>query len=276
LRAELHQVVTFATHPFHGNPAFVVTLPGAPEARTMQGVCDLLETKVVATLSSMSGEGFELRFFTPSGEHPGAGHAAMAAAHVAFVARNGAGLAAKEDALMFSLSDGGNRRAGLSKGLITVEWPTMPYEAAGKRDELGRALGARPIETYVAPFGYVAVFREEADIAALDPDMGRLGAMDRSAVIATAPGKASDIVVRVFAPAAGLPEDPVCGTAHRIIVPYWSERIGKRELHSRHLSARGGDLWCRVVGDLVAISGRTVATFTGVMDLSMIKGSKLK
>ncbi len=275
MRAELHQVVTFATHPFHGNPAFVLTLPGAPETRTMQEVCDLLETKVVATLSSMSGEGFDLRFFTPLGEHPGAGHAAMAAAHVAFVARNGDGLGGV-NSLTFSLSDGGNRRAGLSKGLITVEWPIMPYEAIGKRDELERALGAQPSETYVAPFGYVAVFREEADIAGLDPDMGRLAAMDRSAVITTAPGKASDIVIRVFAPAAGLPEDPVCGTAHRIIVPYWSERIGKRELHSRHMSARGGDLWCRVVGDVVAISGRTVATVTGVMDLSMIKGSKLK
>ena len=96
MRAELHQVVTFATHPFHGNPAFVLTLPGAPETRTMQEVCDLLETKVVATLSSMSGEGFDLRFFTPLGEHPGAGHAAMAAAHVAFVARNGDGLGGVE------------------------------------------------------------------------------------------------------------------------------------------------------------------------------------
>ncbi len=100
------------------------------------------------------------------------------------------------------------------------------------------------------------------------PDLARVAAFDRSAVIATAPGDGeSDIVVRVFAPRVGLPEDPVCGTAHRIIVPYWAKRMGKRRIHSRQLSPRGGDLWCEDRGETVVIGGDTSLVIDGTIRL---------
>jgi predicted PhzF superfamily epimerase YddE/YHI9 len=128
-------------------------------------------------------------------------------------------------------------------------------------------LKAKPRETFVAPFGYVTIFDSTADIVAIDPDMALVAALDRSAVIATAPGQDSDIVIRVFAPAVGLPEDPVCGTAHRIITPYWAPRLGKSEIHSRHLSKRGGDLWCKLDGENVEIAGESVQAFEAALDL---------
>jgi predicted PhzF superfamily epimerase YddE/YHI9 len=128
-------------------------------------------------------------------------------------------------------------------------------------------LKASPRETYVAPFGYVAIFDTENAIRALEPDLAQVAALDRSAVIATAPGTQSDIVIRVFAPAVGLPEDPVCGTAHRIITPYWTPRLGKIEIHSRHLSKRGGDLWCKLAGTSVEIAGESIKAFETTLDL---------
>ncbi len=150
---------------------------------------------------------------------------------------------------------------------IAVNWPLMPYEETGRCDEIASALGLRPARSYVASFGYVAVFGSDIEIAELRPDMTRVAAMDRGALIATAPGTDTDIVIRVFAPAVGLPEDPVCGTAHRIIAPYWAERLGKTSLHSRHLSKRGGDLWCEVVGNTVNIAGESLKTFETKLEL---------
>ena len=130
------------------------------------------------------------------------------------------------------------------------------------------ALGARPSETWVAPFGYVAIFDDPTVIAGLRPNLALVSAFDRNAVIATAPGSAaSDIVIRVFAPNVGLPEDPVCGTAHRIVVPYWAARMGKTKIHSRQLSPRGGDLWCEDKGDKVVIAGETCLLIDGAIRL---------
>jgi predicted PhzF superfamily epimerase YddE/YHI9 len=134
--------------------------------------------------------------------------------------------------------------------------------------DMEAALGARPRETWDAPFGTVAIFDDPAVIADLRPDLARVSAFDRNAVIATAPGgTASDIVIRVFAPKVGLPEDPVCGTAHRIIVPYWAKKMGKTKIHSRQLSARGGELWCEDKGEHVAIAGETCLVIEGTIRL---------
>jgi predicted PhzF superfamily epimerase YddE/YHI9 len=200
--------------------------------------------------------------YTPEGPHPGAGHATAAAAHVAFSIAG-----AKRNELSFKLANGGHRNARRSPHGIAVEWPVMTYEATPRAGDVARALQAESRETYVAPFGYVAIFDNEADIAAIDPDMAQVAGLDRGAVIATAPGKDSDIVIRVFAPAVGLPEDPVCGTAHRIITPYWAPRLGKNEIHSRHLSKRGGDLWCKLRGENVEIAGESVQAFEATLDL---------
>ena len=267
-RANLFQVVTFARDPLHGNPAFV--LSGASDAtdHALAQACAVLRADVVAVVGERSGGDIPLRFFTANGPHAGAGHATLAAAHT--VLRDGfaTGTGAAADAVTFHLANGERRAAHVEDDRICVDFPTMPADRVDRVAEMAATLGARPLESWVAPFGYVAVFDDPAAIAGMRPDLARVAAFDRSAVIATAPGGAdSDIVIRVFAPKVGLPEDPVCGTAHRIIVPYWAEKMGKTRIHSRQLSPRGGDIWCEDKGETVVIAGETSLVIDGTMRL---------
>jgi predicted PhzF superfamily epimerase YddE/YHI9 len=224
LRADLFQIITFASDPHRGNPAFVL-------------------------------------------RDAGAGHATLAAAHV--VLREGAnGNGRAPETVTFHLPDGSQRVARRSGERIAINFPLMPASRVEAVAAMAAALSAQPAETWVSPFGYIAIYNDAEKVAALRPDMARVAALDRSAVIATAPGgSASDIVLRVFAPQAGLPEDPVCGTAHRIIVPYWAERMNKKRLHSRQLSARGGDLWCEFAGEEVVIAGESRLVIAGKAEL---------
>lgn len=262
MRAPLYQVVTFASHVFHGNPAFVLTLDAAPDPSLMTGAAGLLGADVLAVISGLTDSAPSLHFFTPNGPHPGAGHATHAAAHVALLRQGN-----NHDELSFRLPDGGLRPVRRDVHGIAADWPLMDYEVTGRGDQIGAALGARPIETFVAAFGYVAVLSSEAEVASLAPDLDRVAELDRNALIVTAKGTNADIVIRVFAPRVGLPEDPVCGTAHRIIVPYWADRLGKASLHSRHLSPRGGDLWCKQTGNTVTISGQSITAVEGMLHL---------
>jgi predicted PhzF superfamily epimerase YddE/YHI9 len=262
LRADLFQIITFASHPLRGNPAFVLRDTGDASEAMLVHACDMLRADVLAVI-----DGQALRFFTPQGPHPGAGHATLAAAHVAL--REGAnGSSQASETVTFQLPNGGKRVARRAGERIAINFPLMPASRVEAVGAMEAALSARPMETWISPFGYVAVYNDAAAVASLRPDMARVAAFDRSAVIATAPdGGASDIVLRVFAPQAGLPEDPVCGTAHRIIVPYWAERMDKKSLHSRQLSARGGDLWCEFVGEEVIIAGESRLVIAGRAEL---------
>jgi predicted PhzF superfamily epimerase YddE/YHI9 len=267
-RANFFQVVTFATDPRHGNPAFV--LSGARDAsdHALATACGILRADVVAVVGEPSGGDTPLRFFTTNGPHDGAGHATLAAAHTVLRDGSALGKAAASRSITFHLANGDSRAAHLEGDRICVDFPTMPGSRLDRMADMEAALGARPLETWVAPFGYVAIFDDPAVVADMQPDLGRVSAFDRNAVIATAPGgAASDIVIRVFAPNVGLPEDPVCGTAHRIIVPYWAERMGKTKIHSRQLSPRGGDLWCEDQGEKVVIAGETSLVVHGTIRL---------
>lgn len=261
LSANLFQVVTFATDPLHGNPAFV--LSGArdlPDAALM-AACTILRTDLIAVLDDAAAGVTPLRFFTSNGPHGGAGHATLAAAHVALHDDGGS------HAVRFHTASG-NRTAQRDGTRIAVEFPVMPASRVDRIADVEAALGARPTETWVAPFGYVAIYHDPGAIAAMQPDLERVAAFDRTALIATAPGNDdADIVIRVFAPSVGLPEDPVCGTAHRIIVPYWAERLGKKNLHSRQLSPRGGDLFCEDRGEVIVIGGESRLVIDGTIRL---------
>ncbi len=262
MRAALCQVVTFASHVFHGNPAYVLTLDETPEPALMSGACGLIGADVLAVIVRPEEDNPSLSFFTSTGPHPGAGHATLAAAHVAMARRGD-----DQTGLSFRLPDGSLRNSRPDPHGIAVDWPAMDYAASGRGDEIANALGTRPVECFVSAFGYIAVLSSEAEVAALNPDLGRVAELDRNTLIVTAPASGCDIVIRVFAPKVGLPEDPVCGTAHRIIVPYWSERLGKTSIHSRHLSPRGGDLWCTAAGKTVTIAGESVTAFEGTLYL---------
>jgi len=261
LQARVHQVVTFASEPFHGNPAFVLSLPQAAPDAVLSAVAAELREGVLAALWPGEGRQTALRFFSPDGPHSGAGHATLAAAHVELAQQ------ADGEMVVFVLADDTRRTAARDGDRIAVSWPVMPGVPVERRQDLGVALGREPLETLVAPFGYVAVYGEPAEVRELQPDMAAIVRFDRGAIIATAPGDSSDIVIRVFAPKLGLPEDPVCGTAHRILAPYWAARLGRGDLHSRQLSARGGDLYCRLVDDSVTIGGQTRTFLQGVIEL---------
>lgn len=260
-KANLFQIVTFAVDPLQGNPAYVLTETGDTSDRGLAAVCAMLRTDVIAVVGNASGQDIPLKFFTKDGPHPGPGHSTLAAAH-AVLRANGA-----LPAVTFHLPNGDKREARLESERILVNFPVMPGTKVERVAEMEAALGVRPRETWVAPFGYVAIYDDAATIARMQPNLGKVAAFDRSAVIATAPGgraadiaatpgnSTADIVIRVFAPNVGLPEDPVCGTAHRIIVPYWSGRLGRKKIHSRQLSPRGGDLWCEDKGEVIVIGG---------------------
>lgn len=260
VRANLFQVVTFAADPLQGNPAFVLNGAGNASDRALMGACAMLRADVVAVVGERTGEDVTLRFFTKDGPHPGPGHSTLAAAHTVLRGANGS----SASAVTFHLANGDKRRAQVEGDRILVDFPVMPESRVDRVAEMEAALGERPKETWVAPFGYVAIFEDPAVIARMQPDLAKVAAFDRSAVIATSPGSgAADIAIRVFAPNVGLPEDPVCGTAHRIIVPYWAKRMGRKKIHSRQLSPRGGDLWCEDKGDVVVIGGETSLVIDG-------------
>jgi len=258
MRARVEQVVTFAAKPFAGNPAIVVSIPEpVPEGRLAQ-VCGDLQADVIAVLSGPSGgDEVDLAFFTPSGSHPGAGHAAHAAAHVALRKRSSVG---------FRLPNGETLAARTVGGRVGVTWPAMAYADAALVARLAPMLGREPRATLDAPFGHVALFESAFDLAAISPDLEAIESLERGALIVTAPADEADFALRVFAPKLGLPEDPVCGTAHRIIAPYWGRVLGRSHLRSRQMSPRGGDLWCDVEDGRVTISGDAVTFLDGLIE----------
>ncbi|MFZ5799187.1 MAG: PhzF family phenazine biosynthesis protein, partial [Thermodesulfobacteriota bacterium] len=150
--------------------------------------------------------------------------------------------------------------------LLLLDFPARPAAACQPPPELVRGLGAQPLEVYKAR-DYLAVFAREEEIIALAPDFSRLAGLDCLGVIATAPGREADFVSRFFAPRAGIPEDPVTGSSHCTLIPYWAARTGKDRLTARQLSARGGELSCEHHGDRVRIGGHAVLYLTAILDL---------
>jgi predicted PhzF superfamily epimerase YddE/YHI9 len=148
--------------------------------------------------------------------------------------------------------------------LLALDFPSRPATACEPPEELLAGLGARPLEVLLAR-DYLAVFCSEEEVRVLEPDMARLAALPTLGVVATAPGRTSDFVSRFFAPKVGVPEDPVTGSSHCTLVPYWAERLGRKALHARQVSARGGELWCEDRGERVAIAGFAVTYLEGTV-----------
>ncbi|MBI3681064.1 MAG: PhzF family phenazine biosynthesis protein, partial [Acidobacteria bacterium] len=148
--------------------------------------------------------------------------------------------------------------------LLKLDFPSLPPAPCQPQNGLAAALGGAPAEILAAR-DYFVVYSSEEEVRALKPDMSRLMHIDKFAVIVTAPGRSADFVSRFFAPAKGVPEDPVTGSAHCTLIPYWSRRLGKTKLQARQVSARGGDLVCEDRGRRVSIGGRAVIVLEGVL-----------
>ncbi len=189
------------------------------------------------------------------------GHATLASAHVLFNHRGFSG----ETIPFFSQS--GRLQVRKNDELLVLDFPADPVGAVEQPQELSEGLGIKPIEVYRGKDDYLAVLSDQKELADLAPDMVRLSALPSRGVIVTAPGREVDFVSRFFAPQIGIDEDPVTGSSHTVLIPYWARRLGKTRLQARQLSARGGKLTCRDLGERVEIGGKAVTYLIGEIEI---------
>ena len=260
MRIPFYHVDAFASRAFHGNPAVVCPLDSWLPDEMLQAIAaehNLSETAFYV----QSGGFYSLRWFTPAVEVDLCGHATVATAHVIFCIRRETGaprIVFQTQSGELSVERDGQR--------YTLDFPARPPQACAVPVNMAAALGAQP-KAVLAARDYFCVFESEEEILALKPNMDRVAALDRFAVIVTAPGSDCDFVSRFFAPSKGVPEDPVTGSAHCSLIPYWAERLGKKTLFARQRSRRGGELWCEARAGRVGISGHAAAYSEGTINL---------
>jgi PhzF family phenazine biosynthesis protein len=255
LRIPFYQVDAFTSRLFGGNPAGVCLLESCLPAEVMQAVAaenNLSETAFLVK----EGDGWGLRWFTPEVEVDLCGHATLASG---FVLLKVLGVAA--GTVHFS-TQSGPLAVSEEGDLLSMDFPSRPGEPCQAPPSLPEGLGIAAAEVRRSR-DYLVVVESEEQVRALSPDMGRLAGLDALGVIVTAPGRTCDFVSRFFAPGAGVPEDPVTGSAHCTLVPYWSHRLGKKRLHALQVSARGGELFCEDRGDRVSIAGTAALYLQG-------------
>ena len=256
MRLPIYQIDAFTARVFSGNPAAIVPLESWLPDATMQAIAaenNLSETAFFVP----QGDDYGLRWFTPSVEVDLCGHATLASAHLVF-----SKLAPSRDQIRFMTKSGPLIVTRDGERLV-LDFPARPPVSCSAPG-LAEALGRSPIAVLGAR-DYLAVFEREDDVRALAPNMGKIAALDRFAVIVTAPGDTCDFVSRFFAPAKGVPEDPVTGSAHCTLIPYWAKRLRKAKLLARQLSARGGELVCEDRGERVIIAGRAALYLEGAI-----------
>jgi len=251
----MYQVDAFTTQRFRGNPAAVVVLTSWLPDGVMQEIAaenNLAETAFVIP----GGDPTPLRWFTPTFEIDLCGHATLATAHVLFRHHfpQAERFAFQTKSGILTVRRDGDR--------LSMDFPSRPGTPVSVNDALTGALGAKPQEALLAR-DLLAVFETEEQVRALKPDFQRVAQLEAMAVIASAPGESVDFVSRFFAPKAGINEDPVTGSSHCTLIPYWAGRLGKKILEARQISPRGGDLRCELRGDRVVIGGAAVEYLRG-------------
>lgn len=259
MRLPLYQVDAFTDTLFAGNPAAVVPLESWLPDNIMQSIAaenNLAETAFFVR----HGDGWFIRWFTPANEIDLCGHATLASA---FIIRNF--IDKDATAFTFRTKVAGDLRVLQAGGLYTLDFPTRAPRPVEIHPDLVRALGGPEPDLVLAARDWFVVYKDAAAVKALSPDFSLLNGVGRM-VIATAPGEGEvDFVSRFFAPMDGIPEDPVTGSAHCTLIPYWAARLGKDVLEARQISARGGTLQCRLLGDRVHIAGRAVLYLEGTI-----------
>lgn len=261
MRLSIYQVDAFTDALFAGNPAAVVPLGSWLPDATLQAIAaenNLSETAFFIP----DGEGWELRWFTPTEEVDLCGHATLASAFVL-----GTVLSPGRDSFTFTTRKAGALTVTREGDVFTLDFPSRPpsplaVPPVGLIEALG---GPAPVEL-LSSRDTLVVYEDEAAVRALAPNMNLLAGVDSFAVCVTAPGRDGvDFVSRFFAPANGISEDPVTGSAHCTLIPYWAARLGKDRLRARQVSARGGSLACELVGDRVKIGGKAVLYLEGAI-----------
>lgn len=262
MQLPVYHVDAFADRPFSGNPASVVVLDDWLPDPLMQAIAaenNLSETAFVVRSTTP----MELRWFTPRVEVPLCGHATLA---TAFVLRTV--LAASTDHLAFDTKSG-VLTVQESAGAFTLNFPAIPVVPdASLHDQLSEILGAPVIEVHVAKDRYLCLLPSAEHVRNLRPDMTAIAKLPLTGLIVTAPGDApDDITSRYFAPAKGVPEDPVTGAAHCVLAPFWAERLGRKRLQALQASERGGRILCEVAGSRVLLTGRARLYMRGIIEI---------
>ncbi len=248
---KIFQVDAFASRVFQGNPAAVVPLQSWPEDRLLQAIAaenNLAETAFFVP----DGDGFHLRWFTPKFEVPLCGHATLASAYVIFNE-----LYFDKPVIPFRTLSG-DLYVSRDGEMLRLDFPQVAYQMCIDPPEaLLRGLGKAPAEVLKVDSdpNYFAIYAEEEDITASQPDMALLESLHPYGVVISALGREHDCASRCFAPSYGIPEDPVTGSIHCVLAPYWGKRLGKTTLRAVQRSQRGGELFCEVVPERVNISG---------------------
>ncbi|HUJ44617.1 MAG TPA: PhzF family phenazine biosynthesis protein [Opitutaceae bacterium] len=251
----------FADRVFAGNPAGVVPLERWLPDGTMQRIAfenGLSETAFFVR----TGPGqYQLRWFTPAIEVELCGHATLASAHVLWTELH------EPAAMLTFVSRSGPLQVARAGDRLEMDFPSQPATPAPAPPNLIDGLGQEPEFVGRAGTRWLCVFARAAAVQGLQPDQARLAQVTPGRVIVTAPGDDCDFVSRFFAPDAGIAEDPVTGSAHCTLTPYWAERLGQPRLHARQVSARGGELWCELRGTRVAIAGHAVTYLRGTLEV---------
>lgn len=261
MKLTLYQADAFTEKVFSGNPAAVIPLNHWLPDATMQQIAG--ENNLSETAFFVPDEnGFHLRWFTPIVEVDLCGHATLASAHILFNHLN---------------YDQPEIRFQTQSGLLTVkrngEWLTLNFPAdppvkVETPPTMEAVLGILPTVTLKGKIKYLALLPSQELVEECTPDFSQMKKLDAQGVIITARGNDVDFVSRFFAPNAGIDEDPVTGSAHCLLVPYWSKKLGKNEFTARQVSARGGFLQCKLLGDRVEMSGRAVTYLKGEIDIA--------
>jgi PhzF family phenazine biosynthesis protein len=261
MRVPIFQLDAFTTRRFAGNPAAVVVLDRFVDDALLQAVS--AENNLAETAFVVPSQGhYRLRWFTPTIEVPLCGHATLAAAAVVLER-----LEPDRDSVVFDTASGPLtvHREGSA---YRMELPARTVRSVPPPPELSGALGVTPLETAIDGNNYLALLATADDVRSLEPDLAAIARLDRTGVIVTAFGDGThDFVSRYFAPAKGIPEDPVTGGAHCGLVPFWAARTGKDAFVAYQASRRGGELVCRLIGDRVQLHGACAFYLEGYIEL---------
>lgn len=259
MKIPMWQVDAFATEVFAGNPAAVCVLDDWLADGVLQSIAaenNLSETAYLVP----HGEGFDLRWFAPAKEVALCGHATLAAAKVLFDLR---GWSAPE--IRFLTRQRGTLTVAKRGEWFEMDFPALPARPVATPAGLAAALGAEPRQVLESTDDWLAVLDDEATVRNLKPDLAALKKFHCRCLVPTARGDAVDFVSRAFAPRYGIPEDPVTGSAHCALAPYWAGVLGQDDLRAFQVSARGGEVRCRVAGDRVKLAGQAVVYLEGTI-----------
>lgn len=262
MKQKIYQVDAFADRLFSGNPAAVCPMQQWLEDEILQNIA--MENNLAETAFYVKqGDKYEIRWFTPAVEVDLCGHATLAAAYVLF---NHEGH--KSDTIQFYSPRSGELTVKQTNELLTLDFPTDIYHPVELASQLTACFNVEPIQAFKGKTDYMLIFEKEEQIRNLTPHFSEIEKLGGRGVIATAKGENVDFVSRFFAPQAGIEEDPVTGSAHTTLTPYWSKVLNKEELSAMQLSKRGGSLLCRYKGDRIEISGKAQLYLEGYIRYS--------